>query len=96
MVTALIVTLVVTVTPAEGAAGPGHPAHQSSRPPPGRAEATARPPQRIRHPHVHSILGLRHCDEPYREILAGLPSRCHAVGARIGSREHDQKPRQGA
>ena len=32
---------------------------------------------------------------PMGEILPGLPSRCDAPGARIGSREHDQKPREG-
>ena len=35
---------------------------------PGR---TASPVERIGHPHVPSILGLRHCDEPYRGCPSG-------------------------
>ena len=39
-------------------------------------------PQRIGHPHRHSILGLRHCDEPQGVRPPGRPSRYTATGAR--------------
>jgi hypothetical protein len=37
-----------------------------------RVGSIARAPHRIRHPHVHSILGSRHCDEPYGGDPVGL------------------------